>query len=614
MWYLDVHTEENIIKNMNRFGYLPKIAEYIGESKSGNYKFSYNMKQLVFSKQGELLSDDVLPRKTKRLRKSEKREKRKTERETFQEDYNRAKPHIEMLLKEDNPLFMKLSLSNQKPSQTEINLIYAKNRDSLEKSLAVYQIPLSFYTDGYEKKDNATFTSYVLRHIKKNLRNIEKAYEKAVKKNMHALYIQEGNTHSYTAHPTQGFYICLKKAEAKIPCQADSSKCFSVEYAGNGLIRTPYIKPAALAIIKEEMRKTICRKDVCLSSRMYTEVKKYVNRYQQWLDKRLDAVNYPSGFTSTYNTTPKCQIKGDDFSTVFVGSGILIKNGQIRFADGIEKEFEKKRFQTAFHDAKELLGSYHYVSGKGVLQGDTKVFAARSGITSIGVIHVPCYKNSLTVWRKQLKKEIKRLDKEMEVRIREQEKALIEKYEKLLSDFLTQDILKTVALNEDYITENVVCAMLRGTKVNLQNPRYIENAGRYNSFSKEEITTVIVRLLKENLLTRKRIDGYYGVYYLLKMTLDGERCLSSIPLIKKGGSIDSEKHFQRYQKKETGIKQYLELLDLIFEDRSFFCVYQDEVFRFLKKAPKEFKVLVKMRKSIETDKFRLKVYREILKR
>ena len=59
----------------------------------------------------------------------------------------------------------------------------------------------------------------------------------------------------------------------------------------------------------------------------------------------------------------------------------------------------------------------------------------------------------------------------MEVRIREQEKALIEKYEKLLSDFLTQDILKTVALNEDYITENVVCAMLRGTKVNLQNPR-----------------------------------------------------------------------------------------------------------------------------------------------
>lgn len=83
MWYLDVHTEENIIKNMNRFGYLPKIAEYIGESKSGNYKFSYNMKQLVFSKQGELLSDDVLPRKTKRLRKSEKRKNGKQKEKHF---------------------------------------------------------------------------------------------------------------------------------------------------------------------------------------------------------------------------------------------------------------------------------------------------------------------------------------------------------------------------------------------------------------------------------------------------------------------------------------------------------------------------------------------------
>ena len=71
----------------------------------------------------------------------------------------------------------------------------------------------------------------------------------------------------------------------------------------------------------------------------------------------------------------------------------------------------------------------------------------------------------------------------MEVRIREQESP-DKKYEKLLSDFLTQDILKTVALNEDYITENVVCAMLRGTKVNLQNPRYIENAGRQQFFKR----------------------------------------------------------------------------------------------------------------------------------
>lgn len=65
MWYLDMHTEENIIKNMNRFGYLPKIAEYIGKSKSGNYKFSYNMKQLVFSKQENSFQMMSFPEKQK---------------------------------------------------------------------------------------------------------------------------------------------------------------------------------------------------------------------------------------------------------------------------------------------------------------------------------------------------------------------------------------------------------------------------------------------------------------------------------------------------------------------------------------------------------------------
>ena len=169
---------------------------------------------------------------------------------------------------------MKLSLSNQKPSQTEINLIYAKNRDSLEKSLAVYQIPLSFYTDGYEKKDNATFTSYVLRHIKKNLRNIEKAYEKDSQKETCMPYISRKGIPTLIQHILRrAFTSALKKRRQRFPARQTAAKCFSVEYAGNGLIRTPYIKPAALAIIKEEMRKTICRKDVCLSSRMYTEVK-----------------------------------------------------------------------------------------------------------------------------------------------------------------------------------------------------------------------------------------------------------------------------------------------------------------------------------------------------
>jgi len=47
---------------------------------------------------------------------------------------------------------------------------------------------------------------------------------------------------------------------------------------------------------------------------------------------------------------------------------------------------------------------------------------------------------------------------------------------------------------------------------------------------------------------------------------------------------------------------------------SFFCVYQYEVIPVFANAPKEFFTLIKMRKSIEENRFRLKVYRMIVKK
>lgn len=61
----------------------------------------------------------------------------------------------------------------------------------------------------------------------------------------------------------------------------------------------------------------------------------------------MAAFAYPAGCGS-YNVAPKCQIKGNDFSTVYVGSGIMIKDGKIHFINEAEKEFSKKRFQRAF--------------------------------------------------------------------------------------------------------------------------------------------------------------------------------------------------------------------------------------------------------------------------
>ena len=83
--------------------------------------------------------------------------------------------------------------------------------------------------------------------------------------------------------------------------------------------------------------------------------------------------------------------------------------------------------------------------------------------------------------------------------------------------------------------------------------------------------------------------------------------------MKKGGSIDAVNKFNRMKKNEIDIKQYFILLDIIFKNPSFFCVYQYEVISVFANAPKEFFTLVKMRKSIEENRFRLKVYRMIVK-
>ena len=155
---------------------------------------------------------------------------------------------------------------------------------------------------------------------------------------------------------------------------------------------------------------------------------------------------------------------------------------------------------------------------------------------------------------------------------------------------------------------------MRGTQLSNPDVKCTPNAGKYNILTIEEVSAAIKQLLKSELLEKQKIRGYYGSYDILKITSDGEKCINIIPFIKKGGSIDAVNKFNRMKKKEIDIKQYFILLDIIFQNPSFFCVYQYEVIPVFANAPKEFFTLIKMRKSIEKNRFRLKVYRIILKK
>ena len=92
----------------------------------------------------------------------------------------------------------------------------------------------------------------------------------------------------------------------------------------------------------------------------------------------------------------------------------------------------------------------------------------------------------------------------MDTMIKEKEKILFEKYNKLLSDFLLQDILKTVSLNNDYVTEKTVCSILRGTQLSNPDVKCTSNAGKYNILTIEEVSASIKQLLKSELLEKKK--------------------------------------------------------------------------------------------------------------
>lgn len=314
MWYLDKDVEENIIKNMEELGYPPDAVEYAGISNAGKHKFYYGTNLLTFSKQGDFIAENNLPvKKNPELRKR-KKEQRKQIREFFKADYKCAKAHIETLLKEENPLFKRTSFSYHKQNSIEINLFF-QSEYSIDK---IYQIPVSFLLSNYQQHKEDKFTSYILAHIKKNSSIIEEQYRKAVIKDIPITKVYEDKNCSFIIQPTKKAYIYLKKADAQIPCKVDENECFFTKFIGSGIIRTPHIKLKCCDSIKEEMIQSACRKEVKLSNMQMNAVKNYVKNYEQWADKLLAAFAYPAGCGS-YNVAPKCQIKGNDFSTVLCG-------------------------------------------------------------------------------------------------------------------------------------------------------------------------------------------------------------------------------------------------------------------------------------------------------
>ena len=155
----------------------------------------------------------------------------------------------------------------------------------------------------------------------------------------------------------------------------------------------------------------------------------------------------------------------------------------------------------------------------GILDGDTKLTFHMNGIPAFSYLYETApYQQSVPEWKKTLQRNVKQI-KMLAVATKEERKNELKKqYHLYLDSYLARDIFECVSKNEDYITQNAVVQLMRGTKVTL-NANVLESRGDgfYNLYSADEVSDMVKEMLDSEILTSKEIDGTYGYFYILKI-------------------------------------------------------------------------------------------------
>ena len=155
----------------------------------------------------------------------------------------------------------------------------------------------------------------------------------------------------------------------------------------------------------------------------------------------------------------------------------------------------------------------------GILNGDTKLTFHMDGIPAFSYLYETApYQQSVPEWKKTLQRNVKQITMLAAATKEERKNELKKQYHLYLDSYLARDIFECVSKNEDYITQNAVVQLMRGTKVTL-NANVLESRGDgfYNLYSADEVSDMVKEMLDSEILTSKEIDGTYGYFYILKI-------------------------------------------------------------------------------------------------
>lgn len=110
-----------------------------------------------------------------------------------------------------------------------------------------------------------------------------------------------------------------------------------------------------------------------------------------------------------------------------------------------------------------------------------------------------------------------RFEKEANQKLKQEENAL--KKAGLYGNMLVDDIILLLKKNPDYITENVIVKILKGTKItSTYEYNYAGIYGKYLGIDEDEIRTIFENLSDRDYIGYKSVKGAYGRYDIVKLT------------------------------------------------------------------------------------------------
>lgn len=273
-----------------------------------------------------------------------------------------------------------------------------------------------------------------------------------------------------------------------------------------------------------------------------------------------------------------------------------------------------------------------YKSGAGIFLGKTTlIFDTIFGNVIIDA--GPYDYKHLTNFKKEIKKLLDDVNNQLIREFLDKYNELSDKYKYMYNSLLVKDILEFVKLNAKYVTENVLVSEFRGLKYSFTGHIEKTNAcGLYKDLTDEELRLVMRDLYIHDFINLKSIKGTFGTFDILKPTRKSDTfnrcfnilnniCIAEHTYMKilnndyRAEYFDTDcinflKYFQR-KKKDLTSNDKLCLLSTV-NNKAFIIKYREEIIHILKGDDPVFISFLKMKLSVEKDRFKKRFYKDIL--